>query len=113
MRYRVREKLAERNMSEELSMRADEVRELRRKREYQAIKGFYIHFIVYAAVMALLVAIDVLGGEPMWSHWVAIGWGIGIAFHAYAAFIARPRRLAAWEREQMAHMTPAEKSVPT
>ncbi len=85
-------------------MTPDQVRDMRKKKEYEAIRGFYVHFIVYAGVLALLVAIDVLGGEPTWSHWVALGWGVGIAFHGYGAFVSKPRELAAWEADQLARL---------
>ncbi len=80
----------------------DKIHDARVKKEYEAIKGFYVHFLVYVGVCLLLVLIDVFFGEPMWSHWVVLGWGIGIAFHAYAAFIKTPQVMAAWEAEQMA-----------
>lgn len=48
-----------------------------------ATRGFYIHLIVYVAVMTLLVVINALTPGPWWVQWPLIGWGIGILGHAY------------------------------
>lgn len=46
--------------------------------------GFRIHFIAYAAVNVLLLLIN-LGVSPnhLWFYWPALGWGLGIAGHAF------------------------------
>lgn len=88
-------------------MTADEIHDLRAKREYQAIAGFYKHFLIYAGVCMILIAVDVIFGDPMWSHWVVLGWGIGIAFHAHCAFVKIPRQMAAWEAEHMGRLVKA------
>ena len=74
---------------------------VRVRKEYEAIRGFYAHFLVFVPVMLLLVVIDVVSGSGMWVHWIGIGWGIGLALHAYAAFVLRPRQMARWERDQI------------
>jgi bacteriorhodopsin len=63
--------------------------------------GFYIHLAVFVAVNALLIAINLAGtSKGLWFKWPLFGWGIGIAFHALAAFVfadgsrARQRRIA-------------------
>jgi hypothetical protein len=48
-------------------------------------RGLRHHAIAYALVMALLVAINVVSGAPYWVLWVAVGWGMGIALHAFLA----------------------------
>lgn len=81
--------------------RIEQIKETRGREEFAAIKGFYIHFLIYAAVIGLLVVINLMNGGPFWSQWPAIGWGIGILGHAYAAFVVKPNRLAAWEEQQI------------
>ena len=76
--------------------------DIRARKEYEAIRGFYVHVMVFVPVMLLLVVLDVVGGSGMWAHWVGLGWGLGIAFHAYAAFVLKPREMARWEQEQIA-----------
>lgn len=51
--------------------------------ETPARRGFRHHAIAYVLVMALLVAVNVATGGPYWVLWVAAGWGIGIALHAF------------------------------
>jgi hypothetical protein len=60
--------------------------------QVRAISGFYNHFIAFAAVIAVLVCINLATGGAFWVHWVLLGWGIGIAAHAYAVFIRNPQR---------------------
>ena len=55
---------------------------------------FREHLRTYLGVMALLVVIWALTGMGyFWPVWPALGWGIGIASHASAAYRA-PRRRA-------------------
>lgn len=57
----------------------------------KAINGFYTHFIVFLAVIAGLAIINLIEGERFWVQWVILGWGVGVAFHAYRIFVVRPR----------------------
>lgn len=77
-----------------------DIHEIRAAKEYAAIRGFYAHFLVFVPIILLLSVVDVVSGSGMWVHWVGLGWGIGLAAHAYAAFILKPRELEAWERAQ-------------
>jgi hypothetical protein len=58
----------------------------RARRHVRAIKGFYVHAAVYCTVIALLFVINLLTSRPWWFVWPAIGWGIGLAFHALGVF---------------------------
>lgn len=60
------------------------------REENDARKGFIIHFVVYLAVMALLLLIDWNDPAHSWAHWPAIGWGIGVAAHGYMALVRTP-----------------------
>ena len=62
----------------------EETHDIRARKEYEAIRGFYVHVMVFVPVMLLLVVLDGLGGSGMWVHWAGLGWGLGLAFHAYA-----------------------------
>lgn len=62
--------------------------------QVRAINGLYNHFMVFVAVIGVLVAINLALGDAFWVHWVIIGWGLGIALHAYLVFIVRPQRIA-------------------
>jgi hypothetical protein len=57
----------------------------------EAMTGFYIHFIVYALVIALLLAVNYFATpEVWWVQWVFLGWGIGVLGHALLVFGSSP-----------------------
>ncbi len=45
-----------------------------------------MHLLIFAAVMALLLAINIATPGPWWIQWVFLGWGIGVAAHAASVF---------------------------
>lgn len=55
-------------------------------RHVEALKGFYIHAIVFGCVMTGLVIINAATGGGWWAQWPLLGWGIGLAAHAVAVF---------------------------
>ncbi len=57
----------------------------------KAINGFYTHFIVFLSVIAGLALINLVSGDRFWIQWIVLGWGLGIAFHAFMIFVRRPR----------------------
>mgnify|MGYP000267545090 CR=1 FL=1 len=58
----------------------------------KAINGFYTHFIVFLSVIAGLAVINLVTGDSFWIQWVVLGWGLGIAFHAFQIFVRRPQQ---------------------
>lgn len=49
--------------------------------------GFKRDFFAYLFVMAFLLLINLTRSpEHLWVIWPAIGWGIGLAFHAWSAY---------------------------
>ena len=44
-------------------------------------KSFRTHAIVFVAVMALLLIINLWTGGYFWVQWVLLGWGIGLLSH--------------------------------
>ena len=55
--------------------------------QVEAMTGFYIHFVVYVLVIALLVVVNWLATpELWWVHWVFLGWGIGVLAHGLLVF---------------------------
>lgn len=60
---------------------------IKAKREVSALKGFYIHGLVYACVISSLIGLNLLLPKSgWWAHWPAIGWGIGLTFHGLVVF---------------------------
>lgn len=65
------------------------------------LKGFYMHFIKYLIVISVLLAINLWqGSPPLWVVWPALGWGMGILFHAASVFETIPFG-PAWEKRQV------------
>ena len=55
-------------------------------------RGFLIYFGAYVAVNVLLLAINLLTTpNTLWFYWPLLGWGIGLAGHAYLVHRAAGR----------------------
>lgn len=52
-------------------------------------RGFFSHLIPYVLVNTLLAIISLSDGEQ-WFIYALLGWGIGLASHAYAVFFRKP-----------------------
>ena len=62
--------------------RAAAVKRIKAKRDFRN------HALIYVIVNVGLVAIWALsGGGYFWPGWSIFGWGIGLAFHGYSAYI--------------------------
>lgn len=49
---------------------------------------FGVHFVVYAVVMSLLLAINLISSpETLWFVWPLLGWGLAILLHAASVFL--------------------------
>jgi len=73
----------------------------RAKRQVEAIKGFYIHLVVFVLVLALLTVIDYVTGSPWWVQWVFFGWGVGVVGHAVGVYGRLPKMFEDWERRKI------------
>jgi hypothetical protein len=71
------------------------------KAHVEAIKGFYIHAIVFISVMTALILADYANPDGWWVQWPLIGWGIGILAHAYMVFGSTPQRIQNWEKRKI------------
>jgi hypothetical protein len=50
-------------------------------------RGFAVHLFAYVAVIVLLFIVNLtVTPNVWWFYWVALGWGAGLAFHAWCAF---------------------------
>jgi hypothetical protein len=70
----------------------EEQKYIRAKKKVKAIKGFYVHLVVYVLVNAFLIITRAFsdGGWDNFWQWqtynTAIFWGVGIVFHAFNVF---------------------------
>lgn len=71
------------------------------------VRDFFYHLMVYVLVNALLVVIDLRGGETSqtvfgldWAYWVILFWGFGIIGHGIYVYFDdyRARKLAERDR---------------
>jgi 2TM domain len=60
----------------------------RAERRVEKKIGFYIHALVYAAVMSLLAGLNLAREHAtLWFLWPLFGWGAGLAFHGLSVFL--------------------------
>ena len=66
------------------------------------IKGFYIHAGNYAIVILALFAFNLWSApHTWWVIWVALGWGLGLAYHGLSVFEVFNPFSEQWELDQM------------
>lgn len=54
--------------------------------------GFYVHVFVYAAVILMLVAINLFTSpDVIWFIWPLMGWGLAVLLHAAVVFLMTDR----------------------
>ena len=62
------------------------------RRRAAAKYGFFVHAAVFAAVMVLLVAINVVRSPGnLWVIWPLIGWGFALVLHGLRVFFLADR----------------------
>jgi hypothetical protein len=71
-------------------------------------RGFTVHLFAYVAVIVLLFVVNLTTGK-WWFYWVALGWGAGIALHAWLALGRRHE--TAEVRERPKRKAPAKRKT--
>ena len=77
------------------------------RRRAEAKYNFFAHAAVYAAVMVLLVLINVLTlPGTIWFIWPLIGWGFAVALHGVRVYLLADRTvvLDALTERELRHM---------
>ena len=94
----------------------NEQKYLRAQKKVKALKGFYIHLLVFLCVNAFIILVKVLSGEG-WStfvHWDSYKtfffWGIGLAFHAFGVFGMDILLGKEWENRKIKEIMDKDKS---
>lgn len=85
---------------------------IRAKKKVEALKGFYMHLMIYLLINSLLLIIKIIGNSyygdyfmgPLWhfstfATWLF--WGIGLSFHAIKVFKGNPFFNKDWENRQI------------
>ena len=81
-------------------MPPDEEKLARARRRVAALKGFYSHLVVFVIVVAGLVVVNFLTGQPWWVLWVLFGWGVGLLAHGLTVSARTSRAIADWEERK-------------
>jgi len=72
---------------------------IRAKEKVSRIKKFYSSLLSYVVFISFLAALNYYTNEwsNPWFLWAALGWGIGIIFHAFKTFNWMPYMNKDWE----------------
>lgn len=83
----------------------------RARRMVRALRGWYIHVLVYAVVNAWLWLRFLYFPSPAWSHYSATGWpwpltttlawGLGLTVHGLLVWTRLSRRGRDWEQRKI------------
>lgn len=66
------------------------------------LKGFYLHLLRYILILTFLLVVNLLTQPAyLWVIWVALGWGIGVLFHALSVFGKLTLFGADWEKKEV------------
>jgi hypothetical protein len=83
-------------------MNQDELKYQRAQKRVEALKGFYIHLGVYLIVNVFLFLLNIITApEELWFYWVLLGWGIGLAAHAFTVFGTDRLLGSDWEEKKI------------
>lgn len=87
------------------------------RRRAKAKYGFFVHATVYAAVMVLLVIVNLVTSPgDIWFIWPLIGWGFAVVLHGLRVFVLADRNDildALTERElRQSDMSKPKEGVP-
>ena len=69
--------------------------------------GFYVHVVVFAAVMGLLIMINlVTSPEALWFIWPLMGWGVAVVLHGAGVFLVGDKKtiIDAMTEDELRHM---------
>jgi hypothetical protein len=81
------------------------------KEHVEAVKGFYIHLLIYACVNVGLIGINIATRSDWWAQWPLLGWGIGIIGHAVGVFMPFQLFSRDWEERKIKEQL-AKSEVP-
>ena len=84
-------------------MNTEETKYQKAKERVEALRGFYIHLIVYVVVNLFLFLLNIITSpDSLWFYWPLLGWGIAIVGHALSVYWGIDRRFGAdWEEKKV------------
>ena len=81
-------------------------------------RRFAVHLFIYVATCLVLLAVNlIVTPQVWWFYWPVLGWGAGVAAHAWCAFrqhepISPLGAAVALAREEQARLAEAKKPAP-
>jgi len=72
------------------------------RQRVRALRAFYQHLIVYAAVIGMLFLINLASSPNWWVQWPAMGWGLLLVLHG--VFTHTGLLGPAWEERRIAEL---------
>lgn len=93
-------------------METDDARYRRAKQRVVAVRSFYVHGLTYLGVNLFLFLLNLLtrGPDgPWWFYWPLLGWGVGVASHAFSVFGAHGIFGPDWEERKIREYIDREK----
>jgi 2TM domain len=77
-------------------------------------RAFAVHLFAYVAVVVVLLFVNVTVTPKVgWFYWVALGWGVGVAFQGWCTFFRKRNRAPAPQSsQQVEHKTPSPPNPP-
>jgi hypothetical protein len=83
----------------------------RARRRAQETRGFYRHLGTYLLVNLLLFAINMITmPDALWFYWPLLGWGVGLAAHAFRVFVIGGNRGDKWEERNVQEIIAEERA---
>ena len=90
-------------------MNTKETKYQKAKERVEALRGFYIHLIVYVIVNLILFSINmIVTPDSLWFFWPLLGWGVGLFFHALSVFGFGRWLSADWEERKIRELMEKE-----
>lgn len=92
-------------------MSEEEKRIQHAREQVAAMRSFYTHLFTYLVVNLGLFLINYFsrgGNGPWWFYWPLLGWGIGLASHAFSVFGAYGLFGRDWEEKQVKRLLEKE-----
>jgi len=80
------------------------------KQRIEELKGLYVHAIIYIVVNIVMVIMNlVTSPDHYWFYWPLLGWGIGLAIHAFSVYAKGKIFGAEWEERKIRQMMEKDK----
>jgi len=81
----------------------NETKYIRAKERVEELKKFYGNLTSYIIVITGLAILNYYtnGWRYMWFLWAALGWGLGVVFHAIGTFNLNPFFGKDWEKRKI------------